>query len=196
MRPSCLRLTGLMLALVVGTAGPTAGATAPKAQFRDTRGVRHSSSEWTGARAVVLFFIMPDCPISQSYVPEMNRIEQAYASKGVRFYAVQSDITASDADVRQHAGKFAYRFPVLFDPGQILVKHTHAGTTPESVVMSGDGSVLYRGRIDNRVVSFGTRRPQATSFDLRDALDAVLAGRAVAHPLTPTVGCIISTRTQ
>jgi hypothetical protein len=51
---------------------------------------------------------------------------------------------------------------------------------------------LYRGRIDNRVADFGSTRPEATVHDLKDALDAVLAGRPVAVPFTKSVGCAIT----
>ncbi len=52
--------------------------------------------------------------------------------------------------------------------------------------------MLYLGRIDNRVEDFGKTRLQATEFDLRDALEAVLAGRPVAHPRTHAIGCAIT----
>jgi thiol-disulfide isomerase/thioredoxin len=160
--------------------------------LRDTAGTVHDEREWANAKAVVLFFITPDCPISQGYVPEINRIAQEYRSRGVRAYAVQSDVTAAPADVRRHVAEYGYRLPVLDDPAQRLVAHTGAEITPEAVVLSPDGRVLYRGRIDDRIVSLGTRRPQATRHDLRNALDAVLSGRAVARAKTTAFGCIIS----
>jgi peroxiredoxin len=162
--------------------------------LRDTNGATHTVESLAPARAVVLFFVMPDCPISQSYVPEMNRLERAYAQKGVRFFAVQSDVAADPAAVKRHVEEFGYRFPVLGDPDQRLVQHTAVTITPETVVMKPSGQVLYRGRIDNRIASLGTRRTQATVFDLRDALDAVLAGRPVVHPRTTAFGCIIPRR--
>src|ERR1035438_9079284 len=48
--------------------------------LRDTEGVEHHQNEWAQARAVVLFFVTTDCPLSNGYAPEMNRIEQAYAA--------------------------------------------------------------------------------------------------------------------
>jgi hypothetical protein len=90
--------------------------------------------------------------------------------------------------------EFAYRFPMLLDPSQILVRHTGATITPEALVMTPSGRVLYQGRIDNRIASLGVRRPEATEHDLRNALDDVLAGRPVARPRTTAYGCIISRR--
>lgn len=161
--------------------------------LRDAAGGLHTQAEWAQARAIVLYYVTTDCPLSNAYAPEMNRIEEAYTPRGVRFYAVQGDSTIADDAVRQHAREFAYRFPVLIDPQQALAHHTGATVTPEAVVLSHDGAVLYLGRIDNRVEDFGKVRLEATEFDLRDALDAFLAGRPVARPHTRAIGCAITT---
>lgn len=63
--------------------------------------------------------------------------------------------------------------------------------TPETVVIDRSGAVRYRGRIDNFYVAFGRSRQVVTVHDLRDALDAVLAGKPVAAPDTEPVGCFI-----
>ena len=83
-------------------------------------------------------------------------------------------------------------FPVLFDPKQMLVRLAGATATPEVALLSHEGSVLYLGRIDKRIVDFDKRRPAATESDLRNALDAVLAGKAVARPKTDVIGCAIN----
>jgi peroxiredoxin len=160
--------------------------------LRDTEGVVHTTDEWSHARAVVVFFITTDCPLSNAYAPEMNRITQEYASRGVRVYAVQGDTTIPDVEVRKHAHEFAYTFPVLLDPSLILARDTGATVTPEVALLSPQGSVLYLGRIDNRVQDFGKVRYEATELDLRDALNDVLAGRPVAHPRTQAIGCSIT----
>jgi len=160
--------------------------------LRDTAGAEHTPNEWAQARAVVLFFVTTDCPLSNGYAPEMNRIEQAYAPRGVLVYAVQGDTTIPDEEVRRHAREYGYRFPALLDPRQILARHTGATVTPEAAVLSADGAVLYLGRIDNKVEDFGKTRVEATEFDLRDALDAILAGRPVPHPRTRALGCAIT----
>jgi peroxiredoxin len=160
--------------------------------LRDTAGAIHDRTEWTKSRAVVLFFTTTDCPLSNGYVPEMNRIRADYASRGVSFYAVQTDTTIPDVEVRKHAREFGFAFPVLLDPKQTLVRFAGATATPEAAVLSSDGQILYLGRIDNRVVDFDKRRPAATEPDLRNAIDAVLAGKPVARPRTDVVGCGIN----
>src|SRR5438034_4093883 len=106
--------------------------------LRDTGGIVHHQDEWTRSRAVVVYFTTTDCPISNSYVPEMNRIRADYTSRGIAFYAVQTDTTIAAAEVRQHAKEFAFTFPVLFDPQQMLVRLSGATATPEAAVLSGD----------------------------------------------------------
>jgi hypothetical protein len=69
---------------------------------------------------------------------------------------------------------------------------TGANVTPEVAVLSSAGEVLYLGRIDNRIEDFDKRRTVTTEFDLKDALDAVLTGKAVARPRTTAVGCGIN----
>jgi peroxiredoxin len=184
-----------MLRVVLAGALTCAAAFAvsrPQFALRDTTNVVRSPEEWNGKKAVVVFFTTTDCPLSNNDVPEMNRTRRDYESRGVAFYAVQADTTIAEADVSQHTKDYQFTFPVLFDPHQILVKMTGATTIPEAAVLSSDGKILYLGRIDNRVEDFNIRRSEPTKFDLREALDAVLAGKPVPHPRTRAFGCAIN----
>ncbi len=163
----------------------------PPFALSDTARRMHTPAEWRGKRAVVLFFLTTDCPLCNNYVPELNRIAAAYTARGVAFYAVQGDATISDDDVRRHAKDYAYSFPYLFDPDETLATYTGAATTPEAAVLSPQGELLYLGRVDNRLEDFGKQRVQVTEFDLRDALEAILNGKAVPHARTRALGCAI-----
>ena len=139
---------------------------------------------------MVVFFLMTDCPISNGYVPEMNRIREEYERRGIGFYGVLAD----DPGVPQaqtHVADFGYRFPILLDPRNSLARRTGAAVVPEVAVLSPTGDVLYLGRIDNRVEDFGKRRQVVTQPELRNALDAVLAGKAPTVARTRAVGCAI-----
>ena len=170
----------------------------PQVQFalRDVNGIEHRQSEWTSKRAIVLFFKTIECPISNSYVPEMNRLQKEYAARGVAFYAIEADTTEADNDVRRHSKEFGFTFPVLIDKRQTLVRLSGATAPPEVAVLSNLGKVLYLGRIDNRVEDFDQRRTVVTEHDLKNALDAVLAGRPVQKPKTRAVGCVINILTE
>lgn len=186
-----LRGQGVSISLFLLAQSLVAG-TFPQFSLTDTNGKLHSSAEWTGKRAIVLLFVSTDCPLSNRYVPEMNRIENAYAPRGVAFYAVQGDATIPVAQVKQHVKDFGYQFPYLLDPRESLADFTGATATPEAAVLSPAGQLLYLGRIDNRMADYGQERYQATQSDLRESLDAVLVGKPVPHPRTKALGCAIT----
>ncbi len=139
-----------------------------------------------------MFFIMTDCPLSNGYVPEMNRIRAEYEKQGIGVYAAHSDPFVSDAAVQKHAMEFAYTFPVLLDSKLTLARAAGATTVPEVAVFSGSGTLVYLGRIDNRVEDLTRPRTLATEHELRDALDAVVAGKMPKVARTRAVGCSIN----
>ena len=105
---------------------------------------------------------------------------------------MEDDLSARAA--RQHAKDYGYACPVLLDRKQQLVRFTGVTTSPEVAVLSPDNTVLYRGRIDDRLVAFGKQRVTPTRKDLREALDAILAGKPVSNPVTKAMGCYLPTK--
>jgi peroxiredoxin len=170
----------------------SAWCAAPDFRLRDTTGAVHTGADWESKKAIVLFFVTTDCPVGNSYVPEMKRIHDAYAAQGVAVYGVQAETTLDDSAVVKYAQEFRYTFPLLLDPKQALVKLVNATVTPQAAVVTPAGKLLYLGRIDNRVEDFGKTRYQATRFELREALEAVLAGKPVPQPTTRSIGCAIN----
>jgi hypothetical protein len=146
-----------------------------------------------GVKAIVFVFTSTDCPISNRYAPELRRIVDAYAPRGVAFRLVYPNPAEQAAAIRDHMAAFGYNgsLQALRDPKLALVKYVKATVTPESAVVVGH-RVAYRGRIDDRYVDLGLERPAPTRHDLADALDAVLAGRSVRQPATQAVGCFIA----
>lgn len=141
--------------------------------------------------AVVLVFLTPDCPISNRYVPEINRIAEDYRSRGADLYLVYTDPAFSESEIRSHMASYELAPPALLDFEQVLRARTAAEVTPEAALLDSRGDVVYLGRIDNRFVDFGRIRQKATRDDLRLALDSVLAGRPVELQRTEAVGCFI-----
>src|SRR4051794_30746778 len=109
----------------------------------DTAGVHHTAAEFRNTKAAVFAFIGTDCPISNSYTPELGRIYAAYAPKGIAFYAVHSDPTVSEADVRQHALEYKLPFATLMDRRQQLARAAGVVVTLEIAVISPKGELLY-----------------------------------------------------
>jgi len=181
-----------LFALVALICGALFAAGPVRFELRDTNGAKHTAEEWRAKQAVVLFFTMTDCPLANGYVPEMNRMRAAYEPRGVAFYAVQADNTVPDPDVKKYAQEFNYSFPMLNDPRLTLARLTGAKVTPEVAILSPGGEVLYLGRIDNKVEDLTRPRYAATEPELRNALDAVLAGKAPKEARTRAVGCSIN----
>lgn len=142
-------------------------------------------------KAVVFLFIAHDCPISNSYAPEVKRLIASYARQGVAFYTVyaEPDITAHLA--RLHSLSFGYTCPALLDRKSQLSQIAGATVTPEAAIYTSDGRRRYLGRIDDRFAGYGLRREIVKSHDLKDALDAILTHRPVPHPTTLAIGCFI-----
>ncbi len=176
-------------ALLLGAAAGCLAAPAPV--LRDLGGTLRQPLDPGAARGVVLLFIADDCPISNSYAPEINRLAARFASQNVTFTLVNTDTHVSAGDVKKHGQEYGLHCPTLLDPDHALAKYAHAAATPEAVVYAPNGTLVYRGRIDNRYVDFGKVRPQATTHDLRAALDAFLAHKPVPARETKAVGCYI-----
>ena len=157
----------------------------------DVDGTRHGSADFAAARATVIAFIAPECPISNAYAPELARLWADYAPRGVQFFAAHSDPSVTVAAARRHAQAYRIPFPVLLDPKQSLARQAGVTRTLEVAVVGPAGRVLYRGRVDDRNAGYGVARPHATRQDLRAALDEILAGRPVSVPETKALGCAI-----
>jgi hypothetical protein len=149
-----------------------------------------------GTKAIVYVFTSTDCPISNRYAPEIVRIQQAFAPKGVRFRLVYPGKHEDPRSIQEHMSAFSYTgLEAVRDTDLALVKFAGATITPEVAVVAG-GKVVYRGRIDDRFVDLGVERSMVTTHDLRDALASIVAGRDVAVPRTQAVGCYIADLTR
>src|SRR5580658_8641841 len=60
------------------------------------------------AKAEVLFFVSTDCPISNSFAPEIQHICKDYAAKGVGCSLVYEDVQVDAAAVRKHLDEYGY----------------------------------------------------------------------------------------
>jgi peroxiredoxin len=76
--------------------------------------------------------------------------------------------------------------PYLHDPTQQVARAYGAKTTPDVFVIDGSGRLRYRGAPDADYDD-----PAQRAAWLRDALDAILAGREPARVQTQPVGCSI-----
>jgi hypothetical protein len=179
---------------------PSAPATAPApaapapVTLNDVDGATHRPLQLGGAKAAVVLFVRHDCPVSNGYAPEVERIVAAYSPRDVKFYLVHVDPDLSAKDAKAHAKEFRYPTdlaPVLLDGKRVLATKLGATVTPEAVVVLVGGGIAYRGRIDDKYYAYGRNRAEPTVRDLRAALDAVLDGKPAPVARTKAVGCPI-----
>jgi thiol-disulfide isomerase/thioredoxin len=153
--------------------------------------------ESPSAKAVVLVFVRTDCPISNRYAPEVRRLHERFADRGVDFWTVYTDPDESAETIRNHMRDYGYPGRVARDPGHALVGAAAARVTPEAAVFvpaAGGPRLVYHGRIDDRYVDFGRMRAAPANHDLEDAIEAVMAGRPAPRETAPAVGCLLSDR--
>jgi hypothetical protein len=187
-----VRLLVVFLLLITGAFAQTSSA-AQVVRLPDLDNKLVNPFESVAATSGTVFvFTSVDCPISNRYAPEIKRLHDAFASRGIAFWLVYPNPRESATQVRAHLKDFGYPIPALRDPSHELAKLAKATVTPEAAVYDRRGTLVYHGRIDDRYVSLGVERPAATRHDLQDALTAVVAGKSVPTPAQPGVGCFIA----
>ena len=142
--------------------------------------------------ANVLVFAATDCPVSNGYAPEIQRVCAAYASRGVQCLLVYEDAGLTADAARAHLAAYRYgAMPAAIDADGAVAARVGATITPEVAVVDRGGAVRYRGRIDNKYLALGRARRTVTEHDLADALEAIVTGKPVAVRDTQAVGCVI-----
>lgn len=180
----------LLRALLLSLCLVVQASAAPPAELPSTDGRSYAPLDAGGRKAVLLIFVSPFCSTTRPFMKEINAVASEYADR-VAVALVHSDSEITVETAFQHADLEQVTARVLVDRQQLLAVHLGAATTPEAVVISPGGEVLYKGRINDLYLGPTKRQRAATTRDLRDALDAILAGRPVATPQHPAQGCRI-----
>jgi len=176
------------LAGLARAAGPEIGAAAPDFTLQTIDGKTLALAEAAKThKAVVVMFIATKCPYSNAYNDRMRDMAAAYSGKGVLFVGINSNKTEPLAEVIAHAKEHGHTFPIAKDPDNKVADLYDAKRTPEVFVMNPSGKVVYHGRIDENY----EEPSKVTSPDLKNALDQILAGQAVAKTETKAFGCSI-----
>lgn len=163
----------------------------PRLALFDMKGLVVNPFHQTQAKAIVFLFVRIDCPISNRYAPEIERLAGKYGTQSIAFWLVYPEASTSVEEIEQHRKEYHLSLSALRDPRHTLVKMAEVTVTPEAAVFLPDRRELYRGRIDDRYVDFGKERPTPTTRDLDEVLGSVMRGKQVANSVTRAVGCYI-----
>ena len=184
-------MTALVAALCAWPSAVAAAKPQAKPVLTDVKGKQHAPFKSDKTKAVVFVFMLRDCPVSNVYAPELTRIHKEYSAKGVALYLVHPDRDTNAKSAIAHAKEYKLIAPVVLDHDHKLTRLAGAEVTPEAAVFDAKGRLVYRGRIDNLYAGFGKKRFKPTKRDLRDTLDAMLAGERLSKRTTEAVGCYI-----
>ena len=167
-------------------AGVAIGAVVPDFTLPDADGREHSLASLKGSKGTVLIFVATGCPISNAYNGRMQKLAEEYKAKGVNVVGINSNSTEPAAEVKSHAAEKGLAFTILKDAGNAVADRFNAQVTPEAYLLDASGKLVYHGRIDNSRFGY-----VITSTELRDAIEATLAGKPVEKAEAKAFGCSI-----
>ena len=182
------RSLAILLALSAGVLGAQEfklGSTVSDFQVQDLQGKSVSFSALRGPVTVVTF-IATQCPVSNAYNQRMIEVYKEYAPKNVKFIFVNANRSEPAGEVRDHAQRVGFVFPVYKDANNVMADRFDAQVTPENYVIDSSGVIRYHGSFDDNM-----NESRVHTRGLRQALDALLAGKPVPVGETKAFGCTI-----
>lgn len=170
------------------------GTKAPDFTLNDVvSGKPVSLGTFAAKKALLVMFICKHCPYVVHVKDELIKLTRDYADKDLAIVAISSNDAEkypddAPASLKEFALINKLSFPLLFDESQSVAKSYTAACTPDFFVFDEARRLVYRGQLDDSRP--GNDRP-LTGADLRAALDAASAGKAVNEDQKPSVGCNI-----
>jgi len=187
-------LTALLVTIGVGACagnGGNGGAHVPTVSTAETRkgtdGADHVLVA-PGAKLTVLEFFSHHCPCQEAHDPRLRELAQSYASRGVTFYAVDSESGASIERDQKESSARGYPYPVLIDGSGKLARAVGATYATYTVILDAEGHVVYGGGIDTDKSHL---TDGATPY-LKNALEDALTSGKVKNPHTEAFGCALT----
>lgn len=173
------------------------GTPAPDFRLPDTASGRSLAlGDLDPAPGLLVMFLCNHCPYVKHVNPELVRLAHDHQPRGLGIVAISSnDAVAYPEDgperMQAVARQLGYPFPYLFDETQQVARAYRATCTPDFFLFDRARRLVYRGRLDASTPGNGLA---TTGADLREALDALLAGRPVPGDQKPSLGCSIKFR--
>ena len=157
-----------------------------------TDGKTYSDASFKDARVLVVIFTCNHCPYAKAVEDRLVAIQRDYRDKGVALVAINpNDATKYPEDgfdaMKVRATEKSFNFPYLRDETQAIARAYDAACTPDLFVFDESRHLVYNGRIDDN-----WKEPEnVTKHELRELLDATLAGTQVDFEHVPSMGCSI-----
>ena len=170
------------------------GAEAPPFDLPGVDGRNHALGDYADVEALALVQSCNHCPYVQAWEDRMMAVQREYGGHGFRLVAVNSNDARtypedSFAAMRERAQARRFNFDYLYDEEQAVARALGAQRTPEVFLFDRDRRLVYHGAVDD-----SRDETAATRHYLREAVEAVLAGREPEVAETPPVGCSVKYR--
>jgi hypothetical protein len=143
-----------------------------------------------GRRALVIAFTSAECPMSRRYGPRLARVMRDVAPLGVASILVNVVDAETPTQARAFAREFGIDAPCVMDTRGVWRRAFLPRTTTEVFVLTAERRIAFRGAVDDQY-RLGGAAPRPSAHYLRDALDAVLAGRDPSPASTTAPGCLV-----
>ena len=170
------------------------GTKAPDFQLPDVvSGETISLSTFADKQALLVMFICRHCPFVKHVQEELAKLGKDYLLMGLGIVAISANDVKNYPDdapdlLKKMATELDFKFPVCYDETQETAKNYTAACTPDFFLFDGEQKLFYRGQLDDSRPSNGK---SVTGKNLRNAIDAVLAGKPLAEDQKPSIGCNI-----
>jgi peroxiredoxin len=164
----------------IGDAGPA------WSKLEGVDGKKHSLADLKDAKAVLVVFTCNHCPVAKAYEDRLNEIERDYKDAGVALVAINVNNVEADKlpAMKERAEQKGFEFQYLYDPSQEIGRKYGATVTPHAFILDGKRKVAYMGAIDDNMDT-----EKVEKHHVREALDAVLAGKKPELEKTKQFGC-------
>jgi peroxiredoxin len=173
------------------------GTKAPPFSLPDVvTGETVSLSSFDGSKLLLVMFICRHCPYVQHVKHELARLGRDYTGRGVAIVAISSNDAVeypedSPPRLKAMAEELGLVFPLVYDESQDVARAYSAACTPDFFLFDASRALIYRGQLDDSRP--GSPRP-VDGRDLRNAMEAALAGSPVSRDQQPSLGCSIKWR--
>ena len=147
-------LLAALLAVAVPALAADLGKPAPDFTLKDLDGKVHKLSDYRG-KTVVLEWFNPGCPyvVAAHTKGSLVDLAQKQSKEGVVWLAVNSGAPGKQGhgvEANKAAAKaWSMAYPILVDESGAVGKAYGATNTPHMFVVSKDGTLVYKGAIDN-----------------------------------------------
>jgi peroxiredoxin len=138
---------------------------------------------------VVLVFLANHCPAVQAADDRIIDFVSDYKDKNVRLVAVSVNNVEEDKlpGIKKHIADKKINYAYGYDESQAIGKAYGASATPHFFVLDKERNIRYIGSMDDSVMN----EAKVTKHYLRDAVDALLAGKTPPVEETAPKGCSI-----